>query len=175
MSRQDKLPENTKVNHRARLVDPETPAHSTRPPIILPFVPPLTSKGIPVASVLIGNPNQNFSLLKTYRPIPAASPSSPPVALLLQQIPEGLEVPYIGCIMEPCIFTVLQWMVTELLSQPLLQIRTCRTRGAPISVGNHQQGQPNRTQSAVAPSCPATQETIHKKNLKGFPYQTSHP
>jgi hypothetical protein len=27
--------------------------------------------------------------------------------------------------MESCIVTVLQWMVTELLPQPLLQIRTC--------------------------------------------------
>lgn len=48
-----------------------------------------------------------------------------PVALLLQEVPEGLEVPYIGCIMESRIFTVLQWVVTELLPQPLLQIRTC--------------------------------------------------
>lgn len=52
-----------------------------------------------------------------------------PVALLLQEVPEGLEIPYIGCIMESRIFTVLQWMVTELLPQPLLQIRTLAGSG----------------------------------------------
>lgn len=54
-----------------------------------------------------------------------------PVALLLQEVPEGLEVPYIGCIMESRIFTVLQWVVTELLPQPLLQIRTCTAGPGP--------------------------------------------
>lgn len=43
---------------------------------------------------------------------PAAAPDrllidAAPVALFLQQVPEGLEVPHIGCIMEPRIFTVL--------------------------------------------------------------------
>lgn len=33
--------------------------------------------------------------------------------------------------MEPCIFTVLQGMVTELLPQPLLQIRTCTAGPGP--------------------------------------------
>lgn len=43
---------------------------------------------------------------------------SPPVALLLQQGPEGLEVPHVGRVMEPRVLAVLQRMVTELLPQP---------------------------------------------------------
>lgn len=50
---------------------------------------------------------------------------SPPVALLLQQAPEGLEVPDVGCIMEPRVLTVLQRVITKLFPQPLLQITTC--------------------------------------------------
>lgn len=73
--------------------------------------------------------------MQTHRPNPGqprgGQQRSPPVALLLQQAPEGLEVPHIGCIVEPRVLTVLQRMVTKLLPQPLLQIRTCtEERGA---------------------------------------------
>lgn len=75
---------------------------------------------------------------------------SPPVALLLQQAPEGLQVPHIGCVMEPRVLAVLQRVVTELLPEPLLQIRTCteergscqlpETLPTPTRRGRHLQG-----------------------------------
>lgn len=66
---------------------------------------------------------------------PQGPPCSPPVALLLQQGPEGLEVPHVGRVMEPRVLAVLQRVVTELLPQPLLQIRTCTGERAPVSSG----------------------------------------
>lgn len=75
---------------------------------------------------------------------------SPPVALLLQQAPEGLQVPHVGCVMEPRVLAVLQRVVTELLPEPLLQIRTCteergscqlpETLPTPTRRGRHLQG-----------------------------------
>uniref|UniRef100_A0A480HZC3 Ankyrin repeat and SOCS box protein 1 isoform X1 n=1 Tax=Sus scrofa TaxID=9823 RepID=A0A480HZC3_PIG len=67
---------------------------------------------------------------------PAAAPDrllidAAPVALLLQQGPEGLEVPHVGRVMEPRVLAVLQRVVTELLPQPLLQIRTCTAGPGP--------------------------------------------
>lgn len=50
---------------------------------------------------------------------------SPLEALLLQQAPERLQVPDIGSVVQPHVFTVLKGVVTELLPQPLLQIATC--------------------------------------------------
>lgn len=60
-----------------------------------------------------------------------------PVALLLQQAPEGLEVPDVGCIMEPRVLTVLQRVITKLFPQPLLQITTCTSNAQEI---NHKLG-----------------------------------
>lgn len=68
------------------------------------------------------------------RAAPAAG-CSPPVALILQQAPERLEVPHVGCVMEPRVLTALQGVVAKLLPQPLLQIRTCTEERAPVSSG----------------------------------------
>lgn len=101
---------------------------------------------------------------------------SPPVALLLQEVPEGLEVPYIGCIMESRIFTVLQWVVTELLPQPLLQIRTCteergsykhaETVARPTKQDTFCSG--SLLLATQEPSNP--QKIIHKRKLESFPF-----
>ena len=79
---------------------------------------------------------------------------SPPVALFLQQAPQGLQVPHVGSVVQPRVLAVLQRVVTELLPQPLLQIRTCTEERGACQLWEAQQGRrPPRT-GLILQSCP---------------------
>ena len=92
------------------------------------------------------------------RPETAPGQRSPPVALFLQQAPQGLQVPHVGGVVQPRVLAVLQRVVTELLPQPLLQIRTCtEERGAcqlRAALPGHQQGAPPTQERVSLQSAP---------------------
>lgn len=99
---------------------------------------------------------------------------SPPVALLLQQAPEGLQVPHVGCVMEPRVLTVLQRVVTELLPEPLLQIRTCTEERGPCQLPETSPTPTRRARHLQGPlplkdeSFPSSGNFRAQKNIQSF-------